>query len=70
MTRKRKRVEMFQYQVLRDVVKAGRDTVVKNFGEKFRELRVVGSMKKNIETLFMGTESGASRNFQYRHGDS
>ena len=42
MTRKRKSVEMLQYQALRDVVKAGGDTVVKNFGEKFRELKVEG----------------------------
>ena len=40
MARKRKSVEMFEYQTLRDVVKAGGDTVVKNFGEKFRELIV------------------------------
>ena len=37
MTRKRKSVEMFQYQALRDVIKAGGETVVKNFGKKFRE---------------------------------
>ena len=48
MTKKRKSVEIFQYQALRDVVKAGRNTVVRNFEEKFRELRVEGSRKKNI----------------------
>ena len=43
MTKKRKSVEMFQYQALRDVIKVGGDTVVRNFGEKFRELKVEGS---------------------------
>ena len=63
ITRKRMSVEVFQYQALRDVVKGGGDTVVKNFGDKFRELKLEGSRKKTVETLFMGTESGARRNF-------
>ena len=63
-------MEMFQYQALIDVVKAGGETVVKNFEEKFRELKVEGLKKKTIEALFMGTESGARRNFQDRRGDS
>ena len=70
MTRKRKSVETFQYQALRDVIKAGGDTVVKNFGDKFRELKIEGSRKKTVETLCMGTKSGARRNFQERRGDS
>ena len=88
MTRKRKSVEMFQYQALRDVFKAGGYTVVKNFGEKFRELKVEGSRKKtvktlyirrnfqdlpnlkNLQALFMGTESGARQNFQDRRSYS
>ena len=64
MTRKRKSVETFQYQALRDIVKAGGDTVVKNFGDKLMELKVEGSRKKTVETLFWGTESEAKRNYQ------
>ena len=45
---------MFQYQTLRDVIKAGGQTLVKNFGEKFRELKIEGSQRKTIEALFMG----------------
>ena len=37
---------------------------MKNFGEKFRELKVKGSRKKMIE------ESGARKSFQDRRGDS
>ena len=66
MTKKRKSVEIFQYQALRDIVKVGGDDVVKNFGAKFRELKIEGSWKKLVETLFMETESGARRNFQGR----
>ena len=39
---------MFQYQVLRDVVKARGDSVVKNFDEKFKELEIEESRKKTI----------------------
>ena len=70
MMRKRRSVEMFQYQALRDIVKASGDTVVKNFGEKFRQLKLEGLRKKTVDTLFMGTESGLKINFQDRRGDS
>ena len=57
--RKRKSIEVFQYQQLRDVVKVEGEDIVKNFGVKFRELKIEGSRKKSIETLSMGTVSGA-----------
>ena len=41
--------------------------MVKNFGAKCRELKIEGSLKKLIKTLFMGTESGARKSFQDRH---
>ena len=69
-TKKRKSVEMFPYQALKDIVKVGGENVVKNFGEKFRELKIEGSKRKTIEDLFMGTESGVRTNLQDRHGDS
>ena len=62
--RKRKSIEVFLYQQLRDFVKVGGEDVVKNFGAKFRELKIEGSRKKSIKNLFMGTGSGARRNFQ------
>ena len=36
--RKRKKIDKFAYQALRDVVKLGGDDIVKNFEEKFKEL--------------------------------
>ena len=42
MAKKRESIEMFKYQAFRDVIKAEGETVVKNFGEKFRELKVEG----------------------------
>ena len=36
--KKRKRLDKFVYQSLRDVVKVGGDNVIKNFEDKFKEL--------------------------------
>ena len=36
--KKRKRLDKFIYQALRDIVKLGGDNVIKNFEEKFKEL--------------------------------
>ena len=36
--KKRKRLDKFVYQSLRDIVKVGGDNVIKNFEEKFKEL--------------------------------
>ena len=47
-----------------------RDTFMKIFGDKFRQLKGEGSRKKTVKTLFKGTESGARKNFQDGHGDS
>ena len=63
MARKGKSVELFQYQALRDVVKAGGETVVKNFGEKFRELKVEGLRKKMIEALLNGFRKWSKEEF-------
>ena len=38
IVKRRKRLDKFVYQSLRDVVKVGRDDVVRNFEEKFKEL--------------------------------
>ena len=71
--RKRKRIDNHELQSLRDVVKKGRDTVFKDFEEKFQEVVVEGkrkktsvvnytessSGKKDAESLYMGTPSEA-----------
>ena len=38
IVKKRKRLDKFVYQSLRDIVKAGGENVIKNFEEKFKEL--------------------------------
>ena len=43
--KKRKKIDKFVYQALRDVVKLGGDDIIKNFEENFRELRVEGYRK-------------------------
>ena len=45
IVKKRKRIDKFIHQALRDVVKFGGDNIVKNFEEKFKELRVEGCRK-------------------------
>ena len=47
IVKKRKRLDKFVYQSLWDVVKVGGDNVVRNFEEKFKELRVEGHRKEN-----------------------
>ena len=37
---------------------------MKNFEEKFRELKVEGLRKKTIKALVIGPESGARRNVE------
>ena len=62
--KKRKRMEAFQYQALREVVKEGGDNVMKNFGAKYKEIKIEGSRKRVAETLYMGMESDARKRFQ------
>ena len=38
IVKKRKRLDKFVYQSLRDIVKVGGDNMIKNFEEKFKEL--------------------------------
>ena len=54
--KKRKRIDKFVYQSLRDVIKVGGDNVVKNFEEKFKELRVEGKRKEVNSSSVMFTE--------------
>ena len=42
IVKRQKRIDKFIHQALRDVVKLGGDDVIKNFEEKFKQLRVEG----------------------------
>ena len=53
---KRKRLDKFVYQSLQDIIKVGGDNVVKNFEEKFKELRVEGNRKEVNSSSVMFTE--------------
>ena len=64
--KKRKTVEMFQYQSLWNVVKLGGAEVIKNFGDKFKELKIEGVRTKVVDTLYMGSESEARKRYQNR----
>ena len=71
--KKRKRIDNFKYQALRNVIKEGGEAVVGNFEKMYRELRVEGNRKKlketlytegEKETLYMGSESEARKRYQ------
>ena len=55
--KKRKRMENFELQSLREVVKTNDLEVVKNFEEKFKEIRVEGKRKSLKDTATHYTES-------------
>ena len=54
--KKRKRLDKFIYQALRDIVKLGGENVIQNFEEKFKELRVEGCRKDGSSSTIMYTE--------------
>ena len=55
--KKQKRMENFEIQTLREVVKTNGPEVVKNFEEKFKEIRVEGKRKNFKETSTNYTET-------------
>ena len=76
---KRKKIDSHDLQSLRNVVKKGEETVIKDFKDKFQEVIVEGKRKKTsvvnytelsygskgeLETLCMGTLGEAWKQFQ------
>ena len=82
---KRRKIENFELQSLRNVVKEGGPNIVSNFKKKFKEIKIEGKRKsytssmyteklpsthyteaehKEIEALYMGTESQSRKRFQ------
>ena len=77
--RKRKKIDSHELQSLKNVVKRGGDTIIKDFENTFQEIIIEGKKKKasivnytqsssgskgELETLYMGTSSEAWRQFQ------
>ena len=52
-TKKRKGIENYQLQELRKVVKANGDNVLKDFRDKYRELKIESNRGKPAETFYM-----------------
>ena len=42
IVKKRKKIDKFIFQALRDIVKQGGDDMIKKFEDKFKELRIEG----------------------------
>ena len=58
--KKRRKMENFELQTLREVVKVNGPGVVKNFEEKFKEIRVEGKRKSLKDSTTLDTESPPS----------
>ena len=54
--KRRKKLDKFVYQSLRDIIKIGGDNVIKNFEEKFKELCVEGNRQETNSSSVMFTE--------------
>ena len=55
--KKRRKMENFGLQTLREVVKVNGPDVVKNFEEKFKEIRVEGKRKSLKDSTTLNTET-------------
>ena len=56
--RKRKKIDSHELQSLRNVVKRERDTIIKDFENKFTDIVIEGERKKGTgKTLYTGTDS-------------
>ena len=71
--KKRKRMDNFEYQALRNVIKEGGVNVIDNFERKYKELKIEGNRKKVAETMYvepeketfyMGSESEARKDIK------
>ena len=54
--RKRMRMNNFEYQSLRDVVKEGREDVIERFEKMFKEMKVYGNRKSIAGILYTESE--------------
>ena len=50
--RKRRKMENFQLQSLRNVVKEGGENVVENFEKKFKEIKIEGKRKVSSSAMY------------------
>ena len=62
-TKKRKGIENYQLQELRNVVKAGGEDVMKDFREKYRALKVESNRGKATDMYYMGKQSLSRQRF-------
>lgn len=56
-TKKREGIEIYQLQELRNAVKTNGDNVMKNFRDKYRELKIESNRGKAAYTFYMGKQS-------------
>ena len=62
-TKKRKGLENYQLQELRKVVKANGDEVIKEFRDKYKELKIESNRGRPADTYYMGKQSLSRQRF-------
>ena len=66
--RKRKGIQGYETQELRNIVKAGGEQVMTEFMKKYKELRVENNRDKVAETYYMGHESLSRQRYREQRG--
>ena len=62
-TKKRKGIESFQLQELRNIVKTGGEEVMNEFRDKYRELKIESNREKTTDSYYMGNRSLSRQRF-------
>ena len=65
-TSKRKGIEAFQIQQLREVVEKGGADILTNFRDKYKALRIDGERKEVVDTYYMEKMSAVRQQYQTR----
>ena len=63
--RKRKRLDNFEYQALRDVVKEGGEDVIERFQKKFKEMKVEGNRKSVAGVMYTNLKPPENHQTKY-----
>ena len=63
--RKRKRIDNFEYQSLRDVVKEGREDVIKRLEKKFKDMKVEGNKKSVTGVMYTDPKLSETHETKY-----
>ena len=55
--KKWKKMDTFEYQDFRNVIKKGGEGMIENFEKKYKELKIEGNSKRVAETIYIEKET-------------